>query len=366
MYIWICVGIWLLDRSLRIFRIIFFGRCTAKAKLIPGTAVIKLTVYPSRDDVGFAPGAHYYLYFPNRKAFWESHPFTAASWRGTPPEAPEKVKIALEGIPGATVDSGKTLSRQSTVREPPTTSSAPVSRQNSKRTVRSLDSGRTLIAPPNSVVTDAALSSISEKTAAATAAAAVVAVKTQKKHRPKLIFYIHIRHGFTLTLLRPLVNTKSITMPVFLEGPYGHTHAAATNPLVIAGGVGISTALPYLTAHLASRRSRRFHLMWVVREGALAEDVFSRIDLRGRKDLEISVYITRAGGQTEWKVPEGVRVRCRRPRIEALIMRIARERGGVQVVACGGARVVDAARRGAVEAEAEIGGVRYWEEGYGG
>jgi len=173
-------------------------------------------------------------------------------------------------------------------------------------------------------------------------------------------------------------------LPCLLEGPYGADRPIPSFPtvLVIAGGVGVSTALPYLQQHLSNPSStRRFVLIWSVREGAFAEKVL-RHEVRAlRSDTLVKIYVTQTRekrgkeeGREYWRLPVGVRVRRRRPRIEEIIVREAGMRVAgtpMAVVACGAGGVVDAARRGAVRAlegaagTGGMGDVVYWEEAYG-
>lgn len=326
-YIWACVGIWSVDRFLRLLRLIAFnlrGRHTAHAKLIPGTNTLRVTVYPGIKDIGFVPSAHYFLYIPDRLAFWESHPFTAASWRPAPPDAPPKVHQALRRI-----------------------------RQDSGTSTDDKGPMRVTTSPP-----------------------------TSTRARPKLTFLITARKGMTGNLLARIQNSgqHTIEIPCLLEGPYGTLRPIHAFPtiLLVAGGVGISTALPYLQEHLLSRTpALRFTLIWTVREVELAVNVLHRVrGLGGNSGVSIKVYITGAEpGKDEGRVfPQGVRVRYRRPRIIEQVVKAAqeRERGtAMAVVACGSGAVVDDARRGAVEALKTAAGrdgrgeVVYWEEAQG-
>jgi hypothetical protein len=320
------------------------------------------------NDVGFAPGAHYFLYFPDRWCPWESHPFTAAAWRPAGPSlttAPEKVLVLLEKI--------------SEKRPPP---------PNSKR-IREIaaDDGITSIQLHNTNDTDT--DTDREKTKPHRArpprkdAAFVVTTSSARRgpRRAKLTFLIHARHGVTRELLQRVLASprQAIELPCLLEGPYGIARPVQAFPTVIliAGGVGISTALPYLQQHLSTgvETTRRFVLIWSVRDGTLAEKLLAHIRGLGfRQDVVVKVFITRAKEGDSWRLPVGVKVRYRRPRIEDTILREASQRvhgTPMAVVACGGAAVVDCARKGSVMALERAGGrqgtgeIAYWEEGYG-
>ncbi|KAI5781403.1 ferric reductase like transmembrane component-domain-containing protein [Geopyxis carbonaria] len=331
-YIWACVAIWSLDRSLRLLRLIVFnrrGRHTARAKIIPGTQTIRFTVYPKIKDVGFVPSAHYFIYIPDRWCFWECHPFTAAGWRPAGPsltQTPDKLLFALERIKTPADGSNSSNEKDAVIL---TTTSA------------------------------------SRKGPA----------------RAKLTFLIHAQRGMTRDILQRIINSpeKSVDVPCFLEGPYGNLRPVHAFPtvVVIAGGVGISTGLPYLQQQLHRRReiTHRFLLIWTVREGSLAEKVLREVrGLSFRPDVAVRVYITRSNEKDSWRMPLGVKVRYRRPLIEEMIVKEANSRvpgTPMAVISCGGGAVVDSARRGAVRAldgaagKKGRGEVVYWEEGYG-
>lgn len=104
---------WAFDRFTRLLRLLIlnygaFSRNPqnhhlARAKFVRGTDVIQLTVYPSAQDVGYFPGAHYFVFLGGTWRFWECHPFTAAGWRNggpvltTMPHPGPKMKRSLQG-----------------------------------------------------------------------------------------------------------------------------------------------------------------------------------------------------------------------------------------------------------------------------
>ncbi|KAI5809391.1 ferric reductase like transmembrane component-domain-containing protein [Pyronema omphalodes] len=339
-YIWTCVSIWLVDRFLRMVRLCYFnrnGRQTAKIKLI-GNSTLRVTVEVNIPDIGFQPGAFYYLYFPDTWFFWQSHPFTAASWRPASPgtaQAPNKVIVAL---------------RQTTPHSPQTSSDEEGGQKKNKQSEKKKQSERK-----------------------------VVYEQQRAPQRAKLTFLIRARGGMTRTLLQQLSLGGKLSLPCLLEGPYGIARPvqAFHTVIIIAGGVGVSTALPYLTTHLSQEVgvTKRFVLIWSVREGTMAEKTLEGIKgLSFRKDVALKVYITRSSEKDSWRLPLGVKVRYKRPMIEESILKEARNRihgTPMAVIACGGGPVVDCARRGTVMALENAAGrkgegeILYWEEGYG-
>jgi hypothetical protein len=107
----------------------------------------------------------------------------------------------------------------------------------------------------------------------------------------------------------------------------------------------------------------------------MAEKILKGVKGLGfRQDVVVKVYITRSEEKDSWRLPIGVKVRYRRPRIEESIIKEAKGRvpgTPMAVIACGGAAVVDCARKGTVEALEDAAGkngsgeIVYWEEGYG-
>lgn len=105
---------WAFDRFTRLLRLLILNHGAfsrnpqnhhlARAKFVRGTNVIQLTVYPSAQDVGYFPGAHYFVFLGGTWRFWECHPFTAAGWRNggpvlttMPPPTGPRMKRSLQG-----------------------------------------------------------------------------------------------------------------------------------------------------------------------------------------------------------------------------------------------------------------------------
>lgn len=328
-----------------------------RARLIPGTTTIVYSVYPSVKEVGFAPAAHYFIYMPERFAFWESHPFTAASWRSGSNrrnhQAPDKVITALQDI--KYLESGYKSS----------STSSDGKRKTTTITMTTKELGRKPTAPK----------------------------------KAKLTFLIQARSGMTHKLCQRILDSRDgyVDIPCLLEGPYGKLRPVSAFPtvVVIAGGVGISTALPYLRKHLYRGRdpTRRFALIWTLRDAEVADNILQEVKgLSFRPDVSVKVYITGGedrnregsgkdkelglgmGGGGCWRMPLGVDVKYRRPRIAEAIVRESEARvpgTPMAVIACGSGSVVDAARQGAVKAlegaagSKGMGEVMYWEEGHG-
>ncbi|GME70763.1 unnamed protein product [Ambrosiozyma monospora] len=77
-FYWVCCGIWLFDRFVRLLRAFAFGIKTAKASFLVDEATIKLTV-PCPNYMKPFPGSHVFVQFLTPTTFWQSHPFTIVS-----------------------------------------------------------------------------------------------------------------------------------------------------------------------------------------------------------------------------------------------------------------------------------------------
>lgn len=87
--VWICGGIWLIDRGIRLARVVLLsfrtvGQRNAVAAITasdPG--LIRMRVNTSV-TIQPQPGDYYFLYSPHSLKPWENHPFTLASWEKCP------------------------------------------------------------------------------------------------------------------------------------------------------------------------------------------------------------------------------------------------------------------------------------------
>ncbi|RPA88170.1 hypothetical protein BJ508DRAFT_3302 [Ascobolus immersus RN42] len=86
-YVYTCIAIYISQRILRLLNLFTVNHThkkhPARIVCIRGTDVLKLTVYP-HDPVHFFAGCHYYVYMKGfHYRLYESHPFTAVSYRPT-------------------------------------------------------------------------------------------------------------------------------------------------------------------------------------------------------------------------------------------------------------------------------------------
>ncbi|KAL4777278.1 ferric reductase like transmembrane component-domain-containing protein [Aspergillus nidulans var. acristatus] len=299
-YLWLSVGTWVFDRGLRIIRVIY-GNVHVRFHQGSGTRVqvttstatydkaadlITLTVVPgSAANVRPCPGRYYFLYQPFRLSGWENHPFTLGRW-----EYQVKVGRSLSG-------SGRSTPRVVKGDE-------------------TVDISQIPLLSDSSSSDGAARGSLSANE------------PSQLEMNLKLTFWIRPYDGWTRQLrdrcLRsPDFSTRST---ILLEGPYGHEFPLwrYDSVLLLAGGTGIASAVPYIRDHIArseplranklgsgaysdlydedldgngekSRtRIKDMHLVWVTRQEAFIHRLLST-DLRtalGREDFRASFYAT--------------------------------------------------------------------------
>ncbi|KAH8083038.1 ferric reductase like transmembrane component-domain-containing protein [Filobasidium floriforme] len=135
--------------------------------------------------------------------------------------------------------------------------------------------------------------------------------------RTSLHFLAKVHRGATGRLARRVRKAGGeIMTKVWLEGPYGHSAPLERyhNVLMIAGGSGITTTLPYLQRlHALSSKNtgcnvRSIRLIWIVRTRAFADQVLAQypaffLPEHSVLSLDIQVYITE-GGVDSGSAPE--------------------------------------------------------------
>lgn len=116
-YVYACIGLWAQERLYRLYRLLKLtigSRHQARIARVQGTKIIKLTVYPSK-EVDFFPGAHYYIYFQGMFRLYESHPFTAISYRESykaEKHGPRKLTFLIKPRGGLTASLGNLIKRR--------------------------------------------------------------------------------------------------------------------------------------------------------------------------------------------------------------------------------------------------------------
>ncbi|KAG9098168.1 hypothetical protein FS749_004518 [Ceratobasidium sp. UAMH 11750] len=286
-WIYVAVGMWLADRSLRFISVWMNGlqgsightSGSAIAELVPNSAqdIIKLTVFPRLEPHLVKPGTYYFAYFPTLQLRrpWENHPFSVATW------------VLSE----AEVDSSNSSDQESTSKE-----------------------------------------SDMKKTGAG----------AQPAVRPCITMLVKPHSGATRTLLNHLLAVDGATdVPISLEGPYGEPYPLHLyeNVILVAGGIGVTPALAY--AQDLKSRGRHATLVWASRDAGLIKSVRSMLP----GNIDARIYYTGVGGEGAEDAP-GLR-----PDLSKLVQEELRmdRAGRVAFFVCGPAGMVDQVRTACVD-----------------
>jgi len=325
-YIWPCLFIWILDRILRLLRILSFNprfwNTKATTTYNPDSNIVRLTVPYSTSLMNPQPGTYYYLYILNDLRVWENHPFTVA-YATTEKEPSDSESPSLG-----------TISPPHRVPSPPVEDSDPIELSSTEGTLLLPSS-----CPPSS-----------------------------------LVFLIRPYDGFT-SRLRDSAAFGSAWPRVLVEGPYGDSQPFHTfdSILFIVGGTGIAVPLSYLDRLLGDdSRTKSIHLIWAVREHAFLNEVV-QTDFRNALENErvsLTAFVTKDEVDKPDQLsasPASLRVCSGRPNVpEEVELAASNSRhGSLAVVACGPAQMSDEARRAVVTMLGRgCGQVEYFEESF--
>ncbi|KAM3589017.1 ferric-chelate reductase [Umbelopsis sp. WA50703] len=306
------ISIWAFDRVLRFVRLIYLnlkwsrGASQAcKVDLLPEDCM-KLRIHCSRRPLDrLLPGAYVYIYIPSIY-FWQSHPFTIASWSNL-----SKPAIKADNL--ESMDNADGSSQDSVVTK-------------TKETVQDSSSTFDLLIRP--------------------------------------------QRGLTAKLHKKLIeNQGSLTMNVLIEGPYGHMAPMTCfdTAIYIAGGVGISAALPYLQQAVYADRGITRHaiLIFIVQTTRaltwLQDELCVLLrDANAPLAVDMEIYITR---ETESNIDPRLKQYVHfggRPDLSKRIdSRAVVAPSSVAVMACGPPAMNDQVRASVSEA-----GIPYFEEAF--
>jgi NAD(P)H-flavin reductase len=218
-YLYISFAFWGYDRLARLVRLGVYNRAgtssRAYAELLPGTDFIKLTVFPKM-GWEFQPGQYSFVYFPSIGKPYESHPFSIISWSCASPAR----SLAVN---------------QPQVTAPPTD-------------LEKSPSGKTDIVPTSNPDT------IAQNNPHAS---------NRMQSAPSITFLIRPSSGVTFQLCKyvsassaPYQTRGPVPVDALIEGPYGQAHPMHNANLIvcIAGGVGITAILGYVSAFVQTQR----------------------------------------------------------------------------------------------------------------
>ena len=243
-WLYLAFAVWGFDRAARVCRIVLCNwklflnsHPSPRLEILPGNEFVKITAYPSM-PWNFKPGQHCFLYFPTLGNPFQSHPFTIATWdNGDSTTIPSRLEAEVE-----------------------------------------LDDLPSSGSPAK--------------------------LNQSTSNRPSISFILRPEHGLTGKLHKQLLsNAKSRRLCLLIEGPYGNTPSCVHQSdtiLAVAGGIGITSILSYLTWYLSlppktHGRPTRFVLLWTAREESLIKAVLSEIgalDVLSTKGVKTQIVCT--------------------------------------------------------------------------
>ena len=307
------VSIWLLDRIIRIDRILsfnmFFWADNARVTYNEETRMVRVIVAASSSLYSVKPGTFYYIMVLNKWKFWESHPFTVAV------------------VPGR----GRHHDRRAGDRLP--------------------------------LLHHASIPGASE----------IAAEYAKCGH--EMTFLIRPYDSFTARLKEYAESEwpKEATLCVAIDGPYGETLPLHrfSKVLFVVGGSGIAVPLSYLEVLTApSTRLGAVYIHWAVQQPALAVDILIH-ELAGvcaNDRIHLNVYVTGGDGGD---VPNDTARRLgtwtsgRMNIGEVIDDALAGDGDSLAVVASGPARMADDCRRSiAAKMVNRLSQIEYFEESF--
>ncbi|KAJ5159838.1 uncharacterized protein N7482_006842 [Penicillium canariense] len=310
-WLYISFAFWGFDRFVRLLRIGIYNNIwpisQSNVELVANSQFVKITVFPKR-AWDFKAGQHCYLYLPSAGKFYESHPFSVAGW--------------VRGTAGA--------------------------------------GDRTMEQP----IELAGASNVVEKIPNTSAATDQAHAKPEASSSPSVYFIIRPSKGATLRLHKQLVasSQRIISMPVIIEGPYGHEPplGRADRILCIAGGIGITSILSYVQRYLEDRsaktrllKAEKLVVVWSAKEQELIDTIREQIPANGTVEgLELQVICT------ENTIPD------RRMDLMRTVSREAEQAQRLAVVVCGPGQMADVARKAVVSCLADGRVVELHEEAF--
>ncbi|KAJ1706521.1 hypothetical protein NYO67_11311 [Aspergillus flavus] len=357
-YLWPVVAIWCCDRFLRLVRLVYCNiRVSTPGHLQTTTAmvtyseeadVVRLDVQAD-GSIRPLPGHYFHLYQLFSWRGWENHPFTVGAYTAPNPTSP--------------------LTSSSNAQQGPHYMTGALNEKNP------------FTSTPTEVFTQGSQSSTTDPALG------------------NLVFWIRPYNGWTKRLKDQCLRSSSsddsavngyyqTSIPISLEGPYGHTlplHHYGT-VVMIVGGTGIATAVPYIHDHVSrlskagsrvsddtKTQTSNLTLVWACRGHVFMQQLCGR-ELAGALEIEgftgrfhctkgCNSHCAADNKNGELRIERG------RPNIENIIHGAATEaqiaRHKMAVLTCGSPHMSDEVRR-SVHRILKKGyeGIEYFEEAY--
>lgn len=371
-YLWLPVGIWAFDRALRIIRLLYCNlhvhfnsagqvqRTTSTATYDKAADLIRLEVSPGASSLQPRPGQYYFLYQPFRLTGWESHPFTLGCWSYELGQ-----NASTPGTPRSKSDERVDVSQIPLLSDESSGSRSP-----DPRLQRTASASREL----------------------------------------RLVFWIRPYDGWTRHLQQKCMKSldqATTNATILLEGPYGREFPlwSYDSVLLIAGGTGIASAVPYIHDHITrsstspstssdeeatKTRIQDMNLVWVTRQPAFIDQLAStelstalyRDDFRasfyatsplarwqrGSRSAELSTDETATTVDLPTGTDKDIDITQGRPNLEKIISVFAEEAhhadSSAAVLVCGPQKMADEARAAVYLAMCRGYALRYVEESF--
>lgn len=341
--------------------------------------MIRLEVTPGAKILKARAGQHYYLYQPLKLRGWENHPFTLAGWKSVDQRGESAGTLVPHGINDASYE---TKGKNKEVR------------------VVGMDTSASSGSPSSE---EASISSFKHTSSAAQELSHTSTTTSQDT----LVFFVRPHSSWTLRLRDECIqsSSSSVDARVLLEGPYGEHSPIHSyeNVVFIAGGSGISGALPYMQEYLQSTtsgqstaegckqanctRTKQITLIWATKQSAMvrcicAEElkpfighpaIATHFYATSRQESPASVEHDNLEKTNSLDTGIGLGISYGRPNIQKEVLGLIDEvhaagaaGGRVAILTCGPAAMADEARAAVHTAmkqgKTEVG---YFEEAFG-
>ncbi|KIY64057.1 hypothetical protein CYLTODRAFT_402376 [Cylindrobasidium torrendii FP15055 ss-10] len=257
-YVLVGLGIWALDRLIRVLRVLVFNhfyflfhkqatKFDARVELL-SEHFVRLTI-KRPNHFHWAPGQTAYLILPGVSRLpWEAHPFTIASFDSS--SSSTKDDLSSPNSPG-----------DSSEKDPASIGTSTETVDISGRDHTSREDG--------------------------------------EQYLKELVFLVNVREGFTKRLAK--IGVKKGNATVFIDGPYGPSPVPSgyDTAVFVSGGSGVSYTLPLLLdtierTRAGSGRCRKAVFIWAIRDNAhlhWISDALNNALHHVPTDLEIEIRI---------------------------------------------------------------------------
>lgn len=183
----------------------------------------------------------------------------------------------------------------------------------------------------------------------------------------KIIFCARVRNGKTKQLENYLIkNNNAKTVPVFIDGPYGHTVPLQTSDsiVIISGGIGFTGGYSYASklTHQAEKKNIKF--IWAIQNHENVETFRDELEYLYKNNVNVQIFLSsepnglqrkvtierEAGSDNEKDLSSGSAIsfntQFTRPDLKSIIeTSISEAQGSIAFLVCGPAGMNDDVRK---------------------